>query len=274
MTIEEEVQGTLEHILRTHHYYYKSFEEAKIHYITENRHEIVYDAMSLFIYSHTMDANLYFQFSNHLRKKYHELFNAEDKKRQREYEVLLLFFGIHTEYEKGSVTHIDRPDFEVITNTGKKVGIEVTQFVTEEDSVQNAIMREYFGRGMSAEEIKNNAVKWHGRKALKYRYSEFESRVCISSPIKSASPEYFTYAKEITSKLKKYKQIKDRYDKFIVLCDGRHPIFVSSRYDTEQIMENTKALYPDECGVDVAIIRYSEQSVDEQLHIECDVYSV
>lgn len=274
MISEKEIERAVDYILHTHHYDYKSFGESKICYRTDAGHIVVYDAMSLFVYYHSMDEQLYSEFSRRLFKRYHSNFDDEDEKMRKEYETLLLFFEIHTEFEKSVLRHITRPDFDITTKTGERVGIEVTQLISEEDSVQNAIMRDCFGRNMSAEEIKNAAIKKHGRKANKYQYKKIDTTVYISSPLKTASPEYVIYAQKIVSKLKKYEVIKDTYDKFIVLCDGRHPIFISSKYDTEQIMENVKKMYPEKYGAQVAIARYSDQPLDRRLSLVCDMYEV
>lgn len=274
MTNVEEIKNTIDFILNTHHYNYKSFEEAKICYKTENGHVIIYDAMSLFVYYHSMDKQLYLEFNNELNKQYHSNFDDEDKKKQKEYEILLLFFGIHREFENSMLMHITRPDFDVIVKTGESLGIEVTQLILEEDSVQNAIMRECFGRNLSAEEIRTAAIKKHGSKAKKYQYSELGGTACITSPLKTDLPEYKMYAQKIVLKLEKYRNIKDTYDRFIVLCDGRHPIFISSKYDTEQIIKEIKMRHPEKYGAEVAIIRYGEQPLCEKLHLECDTYQV
>lgn len=274
MTREEEIKGAIEYILETHHYNYNSFEEARLVYVTVNGNNIDYDAMSLFIYSHTMDKELYLQLNRHLQIKYEEVSNNEDKKMRREYETLLLFFGKHREFEKSTITHITRPDFDIAMKTGERLGIEVTQLISEEDSVQDAITKECIIRGLTAEEIESVAKKKHGKKAEKYKYSGEGKRVRITNSAKRSGPQYRIYAEKIVSKLEKYKETKDKYDRFIILCDGRHPIFLSSKNDTESIIKIVEELYPEEYGAEIAIVWDNNKFLNGRLEYKCDIYEV
>lgn len=226
-------------ILQNHSFDFQTFAEAK-HTISLDNGSIryTYDRLSLTTYSHSLTKDEYSYLCQKLRTDYTKLFNREDEKRTIEYGVLLSFISLNGKFAEFSIQKEVRPDF--VLSGHQRIGIEVTEFTTQADSVLEAICSKYFGKGMSAETIESNAVKKHGQKAKNYYYHDINGTEAISAGLQDIRQNKAIYAEEIITKYEKYKSEFCQYDEFIILCDARKPIGVTSQRDAKEVVDMAK----------------------------------
>ena len=93
---------------------------------------------------------------------------------------------------------------------------------------------------MSAQEIKSNAITQHGQKAKIYHYHENNGKVMIGSGLQNLGCNREIYADEIVKKYNKYKDEFQHYDKFIVLCDARWVLGITSEWEVNDVIEKAK----------------------------------
>lgn len=269
---QSEIELAVDEILKTHHYNYNNFDDSKHTYCFGGEGSITYDAMSLYTYSHSLSAQSFASLNKILRNAYNDRFKAEDKKKRKEYEVLLLYFMRNKQKASCKIKHAIRPDFEIVFETGRRIGVEVTELTTELESVHTAIMRDNFGKGRTAEEIKKAAEKKHGKKSREFIYKTWDNVEVVGIQLPSMNYDDIIYAQIIANKFVKYREIKYNYDEFVVLCDGRHPVFISDERDTKHLVELAKSLYVECEGITTVIIRYGGSKEDGTCELDYDTY--
>lgn len=226
-------------ILQNHSFNFQTFDEAK-QTISLNNGEIqyTYDRLSLTVYSHSLTTEEYSYLRRKMRFEYDLRFTREDQKRRAEYGVLLSFLSLNKEFSDYSIQKEIRPDF--VLSGSKCIGVEVTEFTTQTDSVLAAICNENFGKGLSANDINSSAIQRHGQKAKNYDYHEINGTVSIGAGLQDVSRNKEIYAEEIIKKHQKYKTEFHRYDQFIILCDARMVIGVISEWDAKDVIDIAK----------------------------------
>lgn len=243
---------------------YETFEKAKATQKT-GRLNCEFDRMTLHIYSHNLTADEYELLQNLLRAKLCGL-NRENQKKISEYDALLAYLQDKTDYIGFAIQKCVQPDF-CLSNGIVNIGIEITQFTTEQESVQMAIARQNFGRGKRAKEIQENARKTHGAKANKYKYFDVDGTAVIQSRLFDCSSRKDMYADEIKRKYDIYNAQFDHFNQFIVLCDGRLAPCLADKKDSDDIIKIAKEKMPSSNGFYVAILRR-----DSSCTLEVDEY--
>lgn len=245
---------------------YETFEKAKATQ-KAGRLNCEFDRMTLYIYSHNLTADEYELLKSLLRAKLSEL-NRENQKKISEYDALLAYLQYKTDYIGSAIQKCVQPDF-CLSNGIVNVGIEITQFTTEQESVQMAIARQNFGRGKRAKEIQENARKMHGTKANEYKYFDIDGTAIIQSGLFDCSSRKYKYADEIKKKYDIYNGQFDKFNHFILLCDGRLATCLSYKKDSDDIIKIVKEKMPHNTGFNVAILRR-----DSNYTLEVDEYSL
>ena len=226
-------------ILQSHSFNFQTFEEAK-HTISIGNDSIqyTYDRLSLTVYSHSLTKDEHSYLVRKLRTDYTKLFSREDEKRRKEYGVLLSFISLNDNLAEFLIQKEVRPDF--VLSGDQCIGIEVTEFTTQTDSVMATICNQNFGKGLSAEAIENNAVRKHGQKAKNYYFHDIEGTVAIGAGLQDINHNKAIYAEEVITKYKKYKSEFGKYDEFIILCDARMTLGVTSQRDAKDVVDIAK----------------------------------
>lgn len=226
-------------ILQSHSFNFQTFAEAKHTISLDNRSiHYTYDRLSLTVYSHSLTKDEYSYLGRKLRNDYAELFSREDEKQRKEYGVLLSFVSLNNNFADFSIQKEVRPDF--VLSGHQRIGIEVTEFTTQTDSVMATICNQNFGKGLSAEAIENNAVRKHGQKAKNYYFHNIEGTVAIGAGLQDINHNKAIYAEEIITKYNKYKSEFDKFDEFIILCDARMTLGVTSQWDAKDVVDIAK----------------------------------
>ncbi len=244
-------------ILKQHSFDFTSFPAAKAASTITGDFPIkyVYDRLSLCIYSHNIDFESYSYLGRQLTEQYEAIHNREELKRRIEYGILFHFMMDYPEFENMSISKEERPDF-ILTNT-KTIGIEITEFTTEEDSVLYKISKQNYGHGKSAAEIKQNALKMHGPKAKKYTFNDHKGTTIISSGTFNVLVKKRIYANEVIKKYDSYRETMKSFDEFIILCDAQHTICISNKMDSDEVAEIVRENRPDAQDFTLAILRES-----------------
>lgn len=233
------LDSLVEMILQNHSFNFQTFDEAKQTISMDNGAiQYTYDRLSLTVYSHSLTKEEYSYLARKMRSGYDLRFTREDRKRREEYGVLLSFLSLNNEFSEYSIQKEVRPDF--VLSGQQRIGVEVTEFTTQTDSVLAAICNQNFGKGLSANDIKSNAIRRHGQKAKNYDYHEIKGTVSIGAGLQDIKQSKEMYADEVITKFEKYKTEFSRYDKFIILCDARMVIGVTSEWDAKDVIEIAK----------------------------------
>jgi hypothetical protein len=242
---------------------YTNFQEAALTITVNAVPEIrlSFDRLSMRIYSHNLEDDDLSYVIRNLRRRYQEERSREELKARAEYNVLLDFSLLHQEYTAYKTAKETRPDF-VLTGDSK-IGIEVTEFTTEVDSVLAAIANRNFGQDKTANEIHESARLRHGSKADRYSYRMIAGSASIGAPLTDVRASKCLYADEIIKKYNKYCGVFSDYDEFIVLCDARYSISVTELWDSEEVIEMAKDKCSSLCGFTVAILRLNPLSQPE-----------
>ena len=103
-----------------------------------------------------------------------------------------------------------------------------------------AICNQNFRKGLSAEAIKNNAIKKHGAKAKNYYYHDLKGTTAISAGLRDINHNKEIYADEIITKHAKYKAMFHDFDRFIILCDARRVHGIESNWDAKDVVDMAK----------------------------------
>lgn len=240
-------------ILNEHHYGYRNFEEAK-HTITIQTPPIqfVYDRLSLYIYHHNLSKEGYDYVRKHLCTYFDSADHREDYKASCEYNILLHLHFLSSICAGSSISKETRPDF--ILSGAKRIGIEVTELTTPFDSIQEAICKANFGQGKTANEIHASALQKHGQKANTYTYQTICGSAVIGSGLQDINANKDIYRDEIIKKWNLYANMIPQFDQFIILCDGRSPIGITSHWDADDIMDRVRDKCPDIKNCTVCIL--------------------
>ena len=231
-----------------------SFREAKTT-ISVQKYYCTFDRISLCVYSHNLSSEEYYAFGNILTQKFEANHSREEQKTRTEYGVLFHLIILQNIYTDFIITKQERPDFILNGNKNEKIGIEVTEFTTERDSVISRISKQNFRKGFSALELKDIAFKTHGSKAKDYEYYDLGNSIAIGTGLINVIDQHKKYADEIIKKFNKYKTSFSLYDKFIVLCNGQHSMCLSSFDDSASIVSLAKEKEPMISGFTLHILR-------------------
>lgn len=228
-----------ERILQEQSFDFQTFAEAKKTIsMDEGAIQYTYDRLSLTVYNHSLTKEEYSYLRRKLRSACELCFNREDQKQLREYGVLLSFISLKSDLLDYSIQKEVRPDF--VLSGQKKIGVEVTEFTTQTDSVLAAICNQNFGKGLSAEAIETNALRKHGEKAKKYYYHDIKGTVAVGAGLQDVNLNKEIYSDEVITKYEKYKNEFHRYDQFIILCDARMVLGVTSKWDAKDVVDIAK----------------------------------
>jgi len=198
------------------------------------KHATIADArktINVGVYSYTFDAttllpykcNLSYAEGGMLDKLLYPYFknlyceNREAYKELVERRVLLRFLQCAPkEYLECVIKKQVRPDFVLEGN--KRIGVEVTELITEFDKDFFALSREICENGINSEEkIKLHIKKYHKGLAEKIVYVNDTNTTNISTGCHCLTPARMHFAEEIRNKYKKYKDMINQYDEFIIL---------------------------------------------------------
>lgn len=240
---------------------FSSFEEAKAT-ISTQAVECRYDRISLHVYSHNLSPEEFSLLEKAIAIKCEERLKEkrlkkEDQKSRKEYGVLLHMMLLDECYERAKIIKKTQPDF-VLENERGKIGVEVTEFTTQEDKVLYAISKDNFGQGKSIDAIKRDSVEKHGQKANAYRYTAEDGINIVIRPMFDTIAQQAQYADEILKKHTSYKASFSEYDRFIILCDGRYAACLSSKSDSENVLSLAKEKNADMCGFTLKILRQDD----------------
>lgn len=245
----------VDRIMQNMSFDHASFSEAVLTITVDAAPELklTFDRLSMKVYSHNLEDDEFSYVIKNLRSRYQEEHSREELKSMAEYNVLLDFFLLHQEYNTYNIAKETRPDF--VLSGDRRIGIEVTEFTTEVDSVLAAIANRNFGQDKTANEIHESAHLKHGSKADRYSYRMIAGSASIGAPLTDVRANKSIYADEIIKKYNKYCGVFSEYDEFIVLCDARYSINVTEWCDSKEVIEMAKEKCSSLSGFAVVILR-------------------
>ncbi len=100
----------------------------------------------------------------------------------------------------------------------RKIGIEVTTFITEHETVCHKIISDKTISNESVEKYKTEAIKKHGLKANNYSYGLINGVRTLSTGTMDVNYNKNCFLNIVNNKFKKYSNQTLDFDKFIVLC--------------------------------------------------------
>ena len=238
---DEEIIKLAAQMVAFQNFNYRSLPEAKKEiYFGDIKH--CFDALSFCTYYSSLNHQQKSELSKILFDHCDKNMSNEERKCRKEYESLFHYLQMpNNPYRDYSISKETRPDFVLAGE--RAVGIEVVEFITEQQGIMNKIANKNFGRGKSAEEIYQAAKNKHGSKAERYTFSDSYGTATISlKGLEDANQSQLLFASKILSKWHKYKEITNCFERFIVLCDARYTIAVTDKTDCDDIMNYLEKL--------------------------------
>ena len=268
MIPKEKLDALIENILAEQNFNYRNFLEAQKTFCVVDAEDkvITIDRITLYIYG----SNLAWHDLDYVRLRLEERYTGEctreDEKKRYEYYSLLRFLWVKRDLLTFNIRKEERPDF-VLTDGSKEIGIEVTEFVTEEDSILRKICG-YINAGVKTGcELQAMGRKKYRRAADVYIYGDRGGVPTIRSPVYGMEAGRNHYAKLIISKFKKYNEIFSLFDEFIILCDARKCLEVTKKRESAWVIALAQFSERRLGGCTVCILR-----VDENSRIDVDIF--
>ena len=262
MIPKETLDILIEAILAQQSFDYPNFEEAQKQFeiAGADGKYITVDRITLYIYDSNLERHDLSYVGARLDERYKVGCNCEDKKKRDEYYSLLRFLLKEQSLWGYAIRKEERPDF-VLTDGIKKIGIEVTEFTTKQDS----ILREIIGHasfGIKTEcELQEKARQEYRGAADEYIYRNAKGVLAVSRRVYGMAAGINRYANLVISKYRKYQSKFAEYDEFIILCDARNCLEVTERRDSERVIDLAKDRIENRLGgCAVFILRVDENS--------------
>lgn len=261
MIPKETLDILIEAILAQQSFDYPNFEEAQKQFEIAGADGkcITVDRITLYIYDSNLERHDLSYVGARLDERYKVGCNCEDKKKRDEYYSLLRFLLKEQSLWGYAIRKEERPDF-VLTDGIKRIGIEVTEFTTKQDS----ILREIIGHaslGIKTEcELQKIAHQKYRGAADEYIYRNRNGSLAVSRRVYGMATGINHYASVVVNKYKKYQAEFYEYDEFIVLCDARNCLEVTERREAERVIGQTKLKESSSGGCTVCIMRVDENS--------------
>jgi len=249
--IEQELEGIEDSNLEEA---YHSFPSAK-HSLAINNLEIVFDRITLFLYSHNLSRDKSIDLRNHIDSIFNDTKSAEEKKLRREYLVLLDYLWKSQLWCGAEFRKETRPDFILqIQGSNNTIGVEITEFKTKAIGELLSISSVNFGKGKTIGDIKETAIIRFKNSADKFIFSEIDGFACISTGLIDTVENQKHYSETISKKYEKYKDFLDQFDKFVLVCDARLTSALSCVSDAKQVLEFVRLSNPAICNFNVHIL--------------------
>lgn len=159
----------------------------------------------------------------------------EEEKEATEREILETYIRTTGITAPITVTKAVQPDYILSYSNNLQIGVEITRMTTETDEVMKTIMRENHKTEENAKKIKRDAIEKHGQKASVYDYYRICGKFAMGSPVFNVGEKKKRFAEIVGKKYNKYKSQIQYYHEFIVLCDARFGIEISSDYDADDV---------------------------------------
>ncbi len=141
---------------------YKTLNDAKMKINIDNLF-IEYDAMSFDIYQTNLKQQERYRLYKIISEKIK--LDTEKEKERKERLILKRFIEINEQYFDWKIEKAVRPDF-ILKKQNRKIGIEVTTFITEHEAVCHKIISDKTISNESVEKYKTEAIKKHGLKQI------------------------------------------------------------------------------------------------------------
>ena len=240
----ENIEIIANRIVELQSFDYHSFPNAK-HSLTIDNIDIVFDRITLFIYSHNLSRPSSSNLRNHIDRILDYIMTTEEKKLRREYLVLLDYLWKSQLWEVANFKKARHPDFILqFCDSNDIIGLEVTEFKTKAIGELFNISNANFGKGKTIEQIKETASKRFKKSADKFIYSEIDGLAYVSTDLIDTVENQKHYAETISKKYEKYKDSLDQFDQFILVCDARLTSSLSCVSDAHQVLEFTRLTNP------------------------------
>lgn len=221
---------------------YVNFDDAKIDLdvqIDNIQYRLSYDRLTTTLYNCEPELDLFMNFKKLINAGLLRKLNREQMKCWYEYQALFWFCACNG-LEYISITKSLRPDFIVIDNAGRRVGIEVMELTSEIDRKRQTIQR-------IISKLPRDAAEKMVTKHLKMDARKFEVKqsgsltTLVPKEATCLTEQRVSNASKLFEKYEKYF-IKDKigtsFDEFIILGNALHSIIaITDKGDVEHILE-------------------------------------
>lgn len=247
-------------IIRSQSFEYDSFVTAKST-IQVNDYYMEYDRQTLLVYRHNFEKDDYKIFSKYIRDYFFSKKISHDGFQLRR-ELVELYYYLDCIDCVNKVTYKKQthPDF-ILNYENRKVGIEITELCTQDDNVVNSIMRDISGKNMSEDEIKSLINTRYKHFANVIDVLELMGTNVVSGSVKNITSIKKDFANNIYKKYDKYKNMTGNFDDFIVLCDARFGIEITSKNDVLDIYDELKQYDMKNFCIDVMYIDNDDNKI-------------
>ena len=254
------ISESVNYILESYRNKYKNLEEAKIE-IDICGYKYCYDAMSLGQYYSCLPIQLRNDLYSELELKI-KISNEQEKERKERYAIMMQsLFKDHL--KQFTINKLTRPDF-VLENGQTKIGIEVTELCIENVKVIGKIAGEFFNKKIPVEQLRDNAIRKHGKKAETFIYSSVLDHNFVETNTYDVFKFKKKFAENIIKKFKKYEKEAIKYNEMIILCVHKENIIIDDK-DAKEVL-NLISYFPENkiSAVIIYINRNNEISIYEE----------
>ena len=194
------IREAVNYILNSYENKYKTLEEAKIE-IDICGYKYCYDAMSLGEYYSYLPRQL----SNELYSEIKLKISIEKEKERKERNAIKMLSLFKYHLKQFTINKLTRPDF-VLEKGQTKIGIEVTELCIESVKVIGKIAEEFFNKKIPVEQLRDNAIRKHGKKAETFIYSSVLDHNYVGTKTFDVFEFKKKFAENIIKKFKKYEK--------------------------------------------------------------------
>lgn len=221
-----------------------------------------FDSTTLYPYSYNLNSAEMRELHN-LMTPFYTKMRSEDREAYKELherrDLLLCLLCAPMQYRDLEIIKRTRPDF--ILSGDKKIGVEVTELITEYDKKVFALPRYIEKRGLDSKEaIQEYIRQYHRSIADRVEIVPGIVKPMISSGMHCLTPNRQHFAEEIKRKYDMYKDTINEYDEFIILGNANTGagIDISSQEEVQEVIDYLLKICPDIINI-TTIISWRDQ---------------
>lgn len=234
-------------IVDAQHFTFKSFQQARMSIpitLSETQHILEYDGYTTTFYGNELPDSVQWELRASIYKKLREKFNSEQMKLWYEYQALFWFCACNKIVFQ-RISKETCPDFIAITDSGKRVGIEVTKLTLPIDEKRLSVQR--MTESKSFTEGKEVANQFLRKDASRFdAFPMGSSWTLFPREATCLSDQRQFHAVQFREKYTKYFVLRTdgmHFDEFIILGNALHSIIaITNDVETDEIIDNLRAM--------------------------------
>lgn len=238
-------------IVATQSFAFESFEQAQMSMpitLYGKQYTLEYDGYTTTFYGNELPDSVQRELRVSICKRLAKKLNSAQMKLWYEYQALFWFCACNR-IDFLKISKETRPDFIAITDSGKRVGIEVTKLTSKIDEKRSSVQRMTESKPIA--EGKRLAIRYLGKDASQFKALSVGSSWTLF-PVQATclSDQRQSHAMQFREKYQKYfvSRTDGRcFDEFIILGNALHSIIaITNDEEVDEIIDSLRAMHFDE----------------------------